>query len=114
MASPADCPSILAVGAIDSELQIGNFSNRAINPSGLVDIVAPGVDIHSSWPMPRRYRTLSGTSMATPFVAGIAALLFEKYPDATPAVIESELRKIARSLPLPAEDVGEGLTMAPK
>lgn len=114
VASPADCPSILAVGAIDSELQIGNFSNRAINPSGLVDIVAPGVDIHSSWPMPRRYRTLSGTSMATPFVAGIAALLFEKYPDATPAVIESELRKIARSLPLPAEDVGEGLTMAPK
>lgn len=114
VASPADCPSILAVAAIDPELQVGEFSNRAINPSGLVDIAAPGVDIHSSWPMPARYRTLSGTSMSTAYVAGIATLLFEKYPDATPAVIETELRKIARSLPLPAEDVGEGLSMAPK
>ncbi|MFA7493140.1 MAG: S8 family serine peptidase [Proteiniphilum sp.] len=114
VASPADCPSILAVGAIDPEMQVGDFSNRAINSSGLVDIAAPGVEIHSSWLMPARYRTLSGTSMSTAYVAGIAALLFEKYPDATPAVIETELRKIARSLPLPAEDVGEGLSMAPQ
>ena len=114
VASPADCPSILAVGAIDPAQQVGEFSNRAINPSGLVDMAAPGVDIHSSWPMSARYRTLSGTSMSTAFVAGIAALLFEKYPDATPAVIETELRKIARTLPLPAEDVGEGLSMAPQ
>lgn len=114
VASPADCPSILAVAAIDSELQIGDFSNRAINPTGLVDITAPGVEVYSSWPMPARYRTISGTSMATPHVAGIAALLFEKYPDATPEMIENELRKNARSLPLPGEDVGEGLVIAPE
>ncbi|RNC65401.1 S8 family serine peptidase [Proteiniphilum sp. X52] len=114
VASPADCPSILAVAAIDPELQVADFSNRAINPSGLVDIAAPGVDIYSSWPMPSRYHTLSGTSMATPHVAGIAALFFEKYPDATPAMIEEELRKNARSLSLPAEDVGAGLSIAPE
>lgn len=114
VASPADCPSILAVAAIDSELQIGDFSNRAINPGGLVDICAPGVSVYSSWPMPTRYRTISGTSMATPHVAGISALLFEKYPDATPEMIESELRKNARTLPLPTEDVGEGLVIAPE
>lgn len=114
VASPADCPSILAVAAIDSELQVADFSNRAINPSGLVDISAPGVEILSSWPMPERYHTLSGTSMSTPLVAGIAALLFEKYTDATPAMIEEELRKNIHTLPFPAEDVGAGLSMAPK
>lgn len=114
VASPADCPSILAVAAIDRELQVGDFSNRAINPSGLVDIAAPGVEIYSSWRMPVRYRTLSGTSMATPHVAGIAALLFEKFPDATPEIIEKELRKNARPLLLPTEDVGDGLTIAPR
>lgn len=113
VASPADCPSILAVAAVDSGLQIGDFSNRAINPTGLVDFAAPGVKIYSSWPMPTRYRTVSGTSMATPHVAGISALLFEKYPDATPAMIENELRKNARVLSLPAEDAGEGLVIAP-
>ena len=113
VASPADCPSILAVAAIDSDLQVGDFSNRAVNPSGLVDMAAPGVEVYSSWPMPARYRTISGTSMATPHVAGIAALLFEKFPNATPAMIESELRKNALPLPLPAEDVGIGLSIAP-
>lgn len=113
VSSPADCPSILAVAAIDRELRVGDFSNRAAIPTGLIDIAAPGVEIYSSWPMPVRYRTISGTSMATPHVAGIAALYFEKFPDATPAMIENELRKNALSLPLPAEDVGEGLSIAP-
>ena len=83
VSSPADCPSILAVGAIDEELNVANFSNRAVNPTGLVDFIAPGVGIHSAWVMPTRYRTLSGTSMATPHVAGIIALLWEKYPGYT-------------------------------
>ena len=65
VSSPAGLPSILAVGAVDEELNVANFSNRAVNPSGLVDFVAPGVGIHSAWVMPTRYRTLSGTSMAT-------------------------------------------------
>ncbi len=113
VSSPADCPSILAVGGIDEGLNVANFSNRAVNPSGLVDFVAPGVGIHSAWVMPSRYRTLSGTSMATPHVAGIIALLWEKYPEATPAEIEKELRETAKQLPIAAEDGGVGLCIAP-
>ncbi len=113
VSSPADCPSILAVGAIDEELNVANFSNCAVNPSGLVDFVAPGVGIHSAWVMPTRYRTLSGTSMATPHVAGIIALLWEKYPTATPMEIEKKLRETAKQLPIAAEEVGVGLCMAP-
>ncbi|MFA7155870.1 MAG: S8 family serine peptidase, partial [Proteiniphilum sp.] len=113
VSSPADCPSILAVGAVDSALQVADFSNRALNESGLVDLAAPGVDVYSSWPMPARYRTLSGTSMATPHVAGITALLCEKFPDATPAMIGQELIRTAGSLTSPAQDVGAGLPLAP-
>jgi subtilisin family serine protease len=111
--SPADCPSILAVGAVDSALQVADFSNRAINKEGLVDLVAPGVDIYSSWPMPAGHRILSGTSMATPHVAGIIALLCEKYPEAAPDMIREELIGLAGSLPLSREDVGAGLAIAP-
>ncbi|HBU45509.1 MAG TPA: protease, partial [Porphyromonadaceae bacterium] len=113
VSSPADCPSILAVGAVNSTLQVADFSNRALNESGLVDLAAPGVGIYSSWPMPARYRTLSGTSMATPHVAGVVALLCEKFPDATPAMIGQELIRTAGRLSSPAVDIGAGISLAP-
>lgn len=111
--SPADCPSVLAVAALDSNLSVADFSNRAINPTGLVDIAGPGVMIYSSWPTPMRYRTISGTSMATPHVAGIVALLWEKFPNYSPAQIIYELKRLAKILPLPNFDIGAGLTIAP-
>ncbi len=111
--SPADCPSILAVAALDEEMKVANFSNREINPSGKVDIAGPGVEIYSSYPMPAKYRTLSGTSMATPHVAGILALLREKHPGADPAEIEQLLTAGAKPLPLNGKDVGAGLCKAP-
>jgi subtilisin family serine protease len=111
--SPANCPSILAVGALDSDLNVADFSNRSLNATGKVDIAAPGVLIYSTWPIPMRYRTISGTSMATPHVAGILAMLWEKYPDASAGDIWSELENLARSLPLDALDVGSGLSLAP-
>ena len=113
VSSPADCLSILAVAAIDSNLAIADFSNRAINPTGQIDIAGPGLMIYSSWPTPMRYRTVSGTSMATPYVAGIIALLWEKFPTYTPAQIIYELRRSARILPLPIFDIGSGLSIAP-
>ncbi|KQS28000.1 S8 family serine peptidase [Dyadobacter sp. Leaf189] len=112
--SPADCPSIMAVAALDSSLNVADFSNRKINPNGgEVDIAGPGVEIYSSWPMPMRYRTISGTSMATPHVAGLAGLLWEKLPNATPYQIMTELRNLAKRLPISNVDVGVGLAIAP-
>lgn len=113
VSSPANCPSVLAVGALDSNLNVADFSNRSINPESQIDIAAPGVSIYSSWIMPTRNRTISGTSMATPHIAGILGLLCEKYPEGTIYEIKDELRNMARRLPLPGIDVGVGLAIAP-
>ncbi|MFN7986143.1 MAG: S8 family serine peptidase [Thermoanaerobaculia bacterium] len=111
---PANCPSILAVGAIDAKMQLGDFSNRGLNPKGgQVDVVAPGVDVLSAFPMPARTRRLSGTSMATPHVAGLVALWAEANPKATATELWTLLTQHARRLPLLSTDVGAGLATAP-
>ncbi|HEV2769045.1 MAG TPA: S8 family serine peptidase, partial [Solirubrobacteraceae bacterium] len=84
------------------------------NPEGgQVDIAAPGVNVHSSWPSPTQYRSISGTSMATPHVAGVAALLAEANPGGSAAELVSLLTSTARRLPLSAVDVGAGIVQAP-
>jgi subtilisin family serine protease len=111
---PANCPSIMAVGALDVRLQVAPFSNGGINPrGGQVDIAGPGVNVRSSWPRPMLYRTISGTSMATPHVAGIAALLAEANPGARGRSLASLLLQGARRLSAPSRDVGVGLIQAP-
>jgi subtilisin family serine protease len=111
---PANCPSILAVGALDDEMQVAWFSNSGLNPQGgQVDLAGPGVDVYSSWPMPLGNRRLNGTSMATPHVAGVIALLAEENPAATAAELKALLLGRARRLPLSSADVGAGLVQAP-
>jgi subtilisin family serine protease len=111
---PANCPSILAVAALTPGLDVARFSSGGLNPDGgQVDVAAPGVDVLSSYPQPTGYRRLNGTSMATPHVAGIAALLLEDQPEATVADVKARLCATARRLALPARDVGVGLVQAP-
>jgi subtilisin family serine protease len=111
---PANSRSMMAVAAVDSNLAIANFSARDTAHGGgsAVDIAGPGVAVYSTWPMPRRYNTISGTSMATPHVAGIAALWAEA-TGATGASLWQRLIVNARTLSLPVSDVGRGLVQSP-
>lgn len=111
--SPANSPDILAVAALDAHLAVADFSCGSINPGADVELAAPGVNVFSSFPMARRYRSLSGTSMACPHVAGIAALWAESNPLLRGAALRTQLLAQAKPMPLPVGDVGSGLATAP-
>lgn len=109
---PANCPTILAVGALDVSRAVAYFSCGGLNPDGgEVNIAGPGVGVYSSWPMPVRYHTIDGTSMATPFVAGIAALYAEVTGLRGMALANAVLRRSLRLAPV--RDFGWGLVQAP-
>ena len=112
---PANCPSIVAVGAISSRMAVAAFSSAGLNPcGGQIDLVAPGVGVTSAWLRPKLYEMSSGTSMAVPFAAGIAALLAEANPGVRGAALRELLLKTAMPLPYLARDAGAGLVLAPQ
>lgn len=106
--APANSPTIFAVASLDANLAPSNFSNQ-----GKIEIAAPGRDVYASIPRPTRYGTKSGTSMATPHVAGCAALWAQTSAGLRGMALWNKLLVSAKPLPYPASKVGRGLVQAP-
>ncbi|MGP1907068.1 S8 family peptidase [Metabacillus sp. JX24] len=90
---PAKYSSVIAVGAVDSANARASFSSVGSE----LEVMAPGVNILSSVPG-NKYASFNGTSMASPHVAGAAALILSKYPSMSNTEVRSRLKNTA--LPL--------------
>lgn len=111
MQSPGVARRAFTVGASTKSDTIADFSSRGpvSNHFELTkpDIIAPGVDIISTYPG-GRYAALQGTSMSTPHVAGCAALIKQLHPSWSPQIIQANLMNTAHDLSLDIHTQGAG------
>lgn len=108
---PAAYPEVIAVSATDKNNTIAYFSS--VGPE--VDLAAPGVSIYSTY-KGQTYKTLNGTSMASPHAAGTAALVIDvgKCGACTPSEVQQRLETTAQDLGVSGKDnlYGSGLVNA--
>ncbi len=109
--NPAACPTAMSVAAVDERMAVAPFSCGQVDEIGLLDIAAPGVDVLSAW-TGGGYRSIQGTSMATPHVSGLAALYLEQDPSLSPGDLRDLMKARARPLG-PVRDFGAGLARVP-
>lgn len=95
---PTELPGVATVSSIDINSNLSSFSNIGL---GVIDVAAPGSRVLSTYPN-NTYALLSGTSMASPHVAGVLALLKSAHPQATPAQLIDMLRSEADDHACPA------------
>jgi serine protease len=117
-ASPANCAGVITVAAVGRSGGKASYSNYGAN----VDIAAPGGDsgagilstlnAGTSTPAGDTYAYYMGTSMATPHVAGVAALMLAKNPNLTPDEVEAKLKSTARAFPAACSGCGAGIVDA--
>ncbi|MEP6789052.1 MAG: S8 family serine peptidase, partial [Acidobacteriota bacterium] len=89
-----DLPNVISVAALDRNDQLAGFSNFGVKT---VHIAAPGKDILSTW-LNDSYREASGTSMATPYVSGVAALIIAADPGISMKDLRDRILKTADPL----------------
>ena len=82
-------PNVISVAALDRGDQLASFSNFGVKT---VHIAAPGKEILSTW-LDNGYREASGTSMATPYVSGVAALILASEPNLSVEKLRERLLK---------------------
>ncbi|WP_394540437.1 S8 family serine peptidase [Lysobacter enzymogenes] len=120
-ARPANCNNVITVGAVDSAGKRSVWSStQKSNYGTVVDVAAPGSNILSTLnsgtttPGSESYASYGGTSMATPHVAGVVALLQAKSATPkTPAQIETILKNTVRAFPTtPDQPIGAGIVDA--
>jgi serine protease len=106
---PASYDSVMSVAAIDSNKNVASFSQK----NSQVEIAAPGVAITSTV-LNNGYATWDGTSMATPHVAGVAALVWSHFPSCTGEEIRNVMNATAQDLGTANRDnsYGYGLVQA--
>jgi subtilisin family serine protease len=118
---PGAARRVVTVGAVDKDKQLADFSSIGpgsgrLSPGSPIrvtkpDVAAPGVDITSAIPG-GVFTSLNGTSMASPHVAGLAALVLEKNGNARPAVVKKVLEDCCERLGFEPREVGYGLVNA--
>ncbi|WP_030549553.1 S8 family peptidase [Streptomyces exfoliatus] len=115
VSSPGCAPSVLTVGATDRDDSTAWFSSRGptiVNHTLKPEIAAPGVGISAAAAGGRgvyAYQSMSGTSMATPHVAGAAAIVKQRHPDWTAQQVKAALVGSAESsVPGDVREVGGG------
>lgn len=114
--APGACENVITVGSVqvvNGQFEVASFSSRGpIYNVMKPDVVAPGVDIHSISNRLDYYTTMSGTSVSTPMVAGVVALLLCKDKTLTPNKIKHIILHSTIVLPYTKNTCGEGLVNA--
>jgi serine protease len=115
VAYPARYNECVAVSAIDENGYRADFSNKGED----VDVCAPGVSVLSCWTQEvaeygGKYQAISGTSMACPATAGVAALKLAQNGDLRPTQLREAMKQTAVDMGLPEEHQGAGRIDAPK
>jgi serine protease len=116
--SPANCAGVIAVAAVGRSGGKASYSNYG----AVVDVAAPGGDAGAGIlstlnagtraPGADNYAWYMGTSMATPHVAGVVALMLSKNPNLTPDDVEAKLKSTARAFPAACSGCGAGIVDA--
>ncbi|WP_295118519.1 S8 family serine peptidase [uncultured Chitinophaga sp.] len=108
--APANSPSIMAVSAVDQDFKMYKKACSQVPANGHpVNITGPGVNILTANIVNKGVVASSGTSLASPYVAGIAALYWQEDLNQKASEIWAKLEKNADPLPHPATEVGAGL-----